>query len=225
MIGSSELRIRAMRPDEIAVAVDWAAEEGWNPGHADAPCFASVDPDGFFVGEIDGAPAAVISCVNYDERFAFLGFYIVRPELRGRGYGLNIWQTAIAHAGGRAIGLDGVPTQQGNYRKPGFALAHRNIRYGGEVNRDAMPDARCFPLGEIPLKAIEASDAAVFPAPRASFLRSWIATPGHIGRAFVQNGELQAWGVARPCRLGFKIGPLVAHDRAAAETVCSALIS
>jgi hypothetical protein len=40
------MRIRSMRPDEISIAVDWAAAEGWNPGLADATCFSSVDPDG-----------------------------------------------------------------------------------------------------------------------------------------------------------------------------------
>jgi hypothetical protein len=49
---------------------------GWNPGLADAKCFNTVDPEGFFIGELEGAPAATISCVNYDDRFAFLGFYI-----------------------------------------------------------------------------------------------------------------------------------------------------
>jgi Acetyltransferase (GNAT) family len=90
------LRIRTMRPDEIAIAVDWAAAEGWNPGLADAACFATVDPEGFLIGELDGAPAATVSCVNYDPRFAFLGFYIVRGDVRGRGYGLRIWNAAIA---------------------------------------------------------------------------------------------------------------------------------
>src|ERR1700757_2489473 len=93
------LRIRTLRPDEIALAVEWAAAEGWNPGLNDAACFATVDRDGFLAGELDGAPAATISCVNYDGNFAFLGFYIVRADLRGRGYGLRIWQEAIAHAG------------------------------------------------------------------------------------------------------------------------------
>ena len=95
----SELRIRAMRPKEIAIAADWAAAEGWNPGLADAACFATVDPQGFFIGELDGEPAATVSCVNYDARFAFLGFYIVREDLRGRGYGLRVWNAAIARAG------------------------------------------------------------------------------------------------------------------------------
>jgi hypothetical protein len=49
-----DLSIRVMRPDEIGIAADWAAAEGWNPGLADAACFATVDPEGFLIGEVDG---------------------------------------------------------------------------------------------------------------------------------------------------------------------------
>ena len=203
----NDLRIRTMRPDEIAIAVDWAAAEGWNPGLADAACFATVDPDGFLIGELDGAPAATVSCVNYDARFAFLGFYIVREDLRGRGYGLRIWNAAIAHAGARVIGLDGVVAQQENYKKSGFALAYANVRYGGTVAAPAAPPASVIPLTEVPLAAVEADDATVFPAPRAAFLRAWIGSPGHVGRALVRDGRLAAWGVIRPCRTGLQDRP------------------
>ena len=37
------LCIRILQPDEIALAIDWAAAEGWNPGISDAACFATVD--------------------------------------------------------------------------------------------------------------------------------------------------------------------------------------
>ena len=214
-----------MRPEEIAIALDWAAAEGWNPGLADAACFASVDRDGFLIGELDGTGAATISCLNYDGRFAFLGFYIVRADLRGRGYGLRIWNAAIAHAGDRTIGLDGVVAQQDNYRKSGFRLAYANIRYGGRVSPLSAPAAALVPLKQVPFAALEADDARVFPAPRAAFLRSWIGAPRHIGRALVRDGNLAAWGVIRPCRRGHKIGPLVADDRAAAEAVLAALIA
>lgn len=217
--------IRTMRPDEIALAAEWAAAEGWNPGLADAACFATVDPDGFLVGELDGETAATISCVNYDARFAFLGFYIVRPDLRGRGYGLQTWNAAVAHAGGRVIGLDGVVAQQDNYRKSGFQLAYANIRFGGVVAASAAPPAGIVALRDVPLAMIEASDATVFPASRPQFLRAWIGAPGHVGCALMRDGRLTGWGVIRPCRSGRKIGPLVADDRAAAEAVLSALLA
>jgi GNAT superfamily N-acetyltransferase len=108
-----------MRPDEISIAVNWAAAEGWNPGLADDACFAAADPEGFFIGELKGALAATVSCVNYGASFALLHFYTVRKDLRGRGYGLRIWNAAIAHAGPRVIGLDGVLAQQQNYTKSG----------------------------------------------------------------------------------------------------------
>src|SRR5215471_14965556 len=183
MTCAADLRIRAMRPEEIAIAVDWAAGEGWNPGLGDAACFSTVDSHGFLVGELDRAPAATISCLNYDGRFAFLGFYVVRADLRGRGYGLRIWNAAIAHAGARTIGLDGVVAQQDNYRKSGFRLAYANIRYGGRVGPLSAPAAAIVPLKEVPFAALEADDARVFPAARAAFLRTWIGAPGHIGRA------------------------------------------
>ena len=214
-----------MRPDEIALAAEWAAAEGWNPGLADASCFAAVDPDGFLVGELDGEAAATVSCVNYDERFAFLGFYIVRADLRGRGYGLQLWNAAVEHAGGRVIGLDGVVAQQDNYRRSGFQLAYANIRFGGIVAALAAPPAGIVALRDIPLAVIEASDATVFPAPRRQFLRAWIGAPGHVGCALMRDGRLNGWGVIRPCRRGRKIGPLVADDRAAARAVLSALLA
>jgi GNAT superfamily N-acetyltransferase len=219
------LTIRTMRPDEISIAVDWAAAEGWNPGLADAACFASTDPEGFLIGELDGKPAATVSCVNYGARFAFLGFYIVREDLRGRGYGLRIWNAAIAHAGTRVIGLDGVTAQQENYRKSGFALAYANVRYGGTVAAPAALRADVIALSDVPMAAVEADDATVFPAPRSAFLRAWIGAPGHVGCATVRDGRLAGWGVIRPCRNGFKIGPLVADDRATAEAVLSALLA
>ena len=220
----SDLQIRNLRPEEIAIAVDWAAAEGWNPGLSDAACFAIPDAKGFFVGEIDGEPVATVSCVNYDDRFAFLGFYIVRSNFRDRGHGLHIWNAAIAHAGARVIGLDGVVAQQDNYKKSGFQLAYANIRYGGFVAAPSRPPGDVVALDKIPFALVEADDATVFPAPRSAFLRAWIGTSGHVGRALLRDGKLAAWGVIRPCRTGRKIGPLVADDRTAAEAIVQALL-
>jgi ribosomal protein S18 acetylase RimI-like enzyme len=220
----SDLQIRNLRPEEISIAIDWAAAEGWNPGLSDAACFAIPDAQGFFVGEIDGEPVAAVSCVNYDDRFAFLGFYIVRSDHRGAGHGLRVWNAAIAHAGARVIGLDGVVAQQDNYKKSGFQLAYANIRYGGTVVAPPAP-TDVVALDKVPFALVEADDATVFPAPRSAFLRAWIKTSGHAGRALLRDGRLAAWGVIRPCRSGHKIGPLVADDRAAAERVVQALLA
>ena len=221
-MSDDDFRVRAMRPQEVALAVDWAAAEGWNPGLADAGCFAAADAGGFLLGAYQGSPAATLSVVNHDARFAFLGFYIVRPELRGRGFGLRTWQAGIERAGARSIGLDGVVAQQDNYRKSGFDFAYNNVRYGG-VPAGLRAGEATLPLREVPFELIAQSDASVFPADRPAFLRGWIGEKGHRGRALMRNGRLVGWGVIRPCRRGRKVGPLVADDRAAAEAVLAAL--
>ena len=220
----NDLCIRTMRADEVSIAIDWAAEEGWNPGLVDASCFATVDPEGFLIGELDGAPVATISCVNYGASFAFLGLYIVRKNVRGLGYGMRMWNAAIAHAGSRVIGLDGVVAQQESYQKSGFSPAYANVRYGGTVAApDPLPSV--IALTEVPLPAVEAYDATVFPAPRSAFLSAWMRAPAHVGRALVRDGRLAGWGVIRPCRKGRKIGPLFADDSRAANAVLAGLLA
>lgn len=214
------LTIRPMAASEMFLALDWAAAEGWNPGLGDAECFATVDPEGFWLGELGGKPVATISVVNYDDRFAFLGCYIVRPDRRGQGLGWQLWQAAIAHAGSRTIGLDGVVEQQDNYRRSGFMVAHRNIRYGGVVQPAPLDDA--LPLVDLRTIAFDlmvAADRRVFPAPRPDFLHAWITAPGHRSRGYLQRGDLAGWGVIRPCRRGYKVGPLIAQNPAIAQAI------
>jgi hypothetical protein len=124
--------VRTMQPDEVGMARAWAAAEGWNPGLHTGRCFYTADPGGFFVGELDGQPISCISCVAYDDAFGFVGLYIVRPEFRGRGYGLRTWRVGMAHLGTRNVGLDGVRAQQRNYERSGFAVAYHHVRYQGE---------------------------------------------------------------------------------------------
>jgi GNAT superfamily N-acetyltransferase len=214
---------RTMSRHDVELALDWAAAEGWNPGLADAGCFAAADAGGFLLGEYQGQPAATLSVVNHDAHFAFLGFYIVRPDLRGRGFGWRTWQAGIERAGSRSIGLDGVVAQQDNYRKSGFVFAYNNVRYGG-VPAGLRAGETTVPLRDVPFELIAQSDAVVFPENRPAFVHEWIEAKGHEGRALIRNGRLVAWGVIRPCRRGRKVGPLVADDRAAAHAVLAALV-
>lgn len=83
--------IRVMTRQEVDIAIDWAAKEGWNPGLYDAHCFYTADPNGFLVGLLGDEPIATISVIKYGDSFGFLGFYIVKLTYRGNGYGIQIW--------------------------------------------------------------------------------------------------------------------------------------
>jgi hypothetical protein len=218
-----DIEVRRLSASDVHLALDWAREEGWNPGRFDAACFHAADPDGFFVALHDGEPAAVVSVVRYGDRFAFLGLYICRPDLRGRGYGIRVWNAGIAYAGDRTIGLDGVPAQQPNYARSGFVLAWRNARYSGIGGGE--PVSGLTDLDTIPFAQVARYDSRVFEADRRRFLRTWVAQPDAIRLGVVRDGDLAGWGLLRACAEGYKIGPLFADDPATAERLLDGLLA
>ena len=214
------LQIREMRSDEIGLAIDWAAQEGWNPGLDDAASFAAADPQGFLIGLLGEQPVAVISAVRYGSGFAFIGCYIVAPQFRGRGFGWTIWQAAMHRLEGRNIGLDGVVAQQDNYRRCGFRLAHRNIRFAGKAGRISATLPESVSIETIQSQAfasIARYDRAFFADDRNAFLSAWIAQPRAVGLVVKQAGAIVGYGLLRPCRNGYKFGPLFADAPAFAE--------
>ncbi|MEV0318120.1 GNAT family N-acetyltransferase [Streptomyces sp. NPDC050658] len=217
------LVISRATPDDWRVVVGWAADEGWNPGRADIPSFFAQDPEGFFIGRIDGEPASAISVVNYDDQYAFLGFYLVRPDLRGQGHGLAVWRAALAHAGRRTVGLDGVVAQQPNYRRSGFEFAHSTQRYIGPTPAGGSTPPNVRPVEAAGLRAITDYDATSTPADRPRFLESWLTAPGHRALARIVDGRVTGYGVIRPAGEVLRIGPLFADTRADAEALFDGL--
>ena len=216
--------IRTMRSDEIKIAIEFAAREGWNPGLHDAACFHAADPGGFLVAECLGQPVGCIAAVSYAGRFGFIGLYIVAPAWRERGLGRRLWTEGMARLAGQVVGLDGVPAQQENYRRSGFELAWQNVRFAGAARHTSRTEpAQIAPLGAVDFALLCADDRRVFPAPRAEFLRCWIAMPDAAGLAWLERGRVAGWGLIRRCREGHKIGPLVADDPSIASALFAAL--
>lgn len=222
---AEDLRIGLLSAAELDTAVEWAATEGWNPGLADASAFRAQDPEGFRGLFVEGALAVTLSAVRYAGGFAFVGFYICRPDLRGRGLGLKLWQAGLAGLSDRTIGLDGVVAQQANYAASGFILAHRNIRYGGPAPTIDALDPRIAPVEGQWRAAVMDYDARHFGFPRPDFLAAWLAPPLGKALALVEHGAVRGYGVIRACRTGHKIGPLFADDRACAEALFHALVA
>ncbi len=222
---SADYIIRTMSRDEINTAIEWAASEGWNPGLYDADCFYETDPEGFLVGELHHKPIATISAVKYGKTFGFLGFYIVKPAYRKQGYGLSIWNVGLNRLSGRNIGLDGVVAQQDNYKKSGFQLAYRNIRYEGISDGNHPDIPGIINISQVPFNFLERYDRPLFPDTRSQFLRSWLHQPDSVALGIMQDGVLSGYGMIRVCRSGYKIGPLFADNPKLAQSLFISLKS
>jgi GNAT superfamily N-acetyltransferase len=167
-----------------------------------------------------------ISVVKYGADFAFLGLYIVHPAHRGKGYGKAIWDAGIASAEGRTIGLDGVPAQQDNYRKSGFALACRSARWSGTLRGLVTTRSYVRPVTDADFEAVAAFDRRYFPAERRNFLAAWLApSASRQTEAFFEDGRVRGYGTIRRCIDGWKIGPLFAETPSIAEALLAALVT
>lgn len=220
---AKDLVIRNMTLEEFCMAIEWAAQEGWNPGIHDAECFYAADPDGFFLAELAGKPAGCLSAVAYDDHFGFAGFYIVKSGLRGQGIGHQLIRQASAYMGNRSIGNDAVIAQQQTYKKYGFSMAYRNIRYCGIAASGKAIVTEIMELNQISFDRLLAYDRGMFPAERSAFLNCWINQAEGRALGYVKNGNLSGYGVIRKCRQGYKIGPLFADSEEIADELFLAL--
>lgn len=212
-----------MTCDDVDLALAWAAREGWNPGIADAECFYAVHPAGFLLGCLSGQPVCCISVVAYGLTFGFVGFYIVTPELRGRGYGHQLWQIGMACLNSRIVGLDGVILNRKTISDPGSSsLTEIYVTVESSMCvHDSDP--RLTSIGAGLEKDVLAYDRIFFPAPRDNFLQCWLRPEQRKGIALIEKGQVRGYGVVRACRNGYKIGPLFADDEEVADILFRAL--
>ncbi|MEX1294814.1 MAG: GNAT family N-acetyltransferase [Candidatus Limnocylindrales bacterium] len=221
------LTLRLMSEDEVVRLVDWAADEGWNPGLHDARVFWQADPQGFIAAELGDEVVGGGSIVSYHREFGFMGLFLVRPEFRGRGLGTQLWHARLRLLqsrlrAGAAIGMDGVLEMQAWYAEGGFGFAHRSLRYEGTgvavVRAPGLTEAR-----DVPFERIAEYDRRCFATWREGFLRPWLEQPESLALAAVEEGTVKGYGVIRRCRVGGKIGPLFADDPDVAESLYTAL--
>ncbi|HVP95393.1 MAG TPA: GNAT family N-acetyltransferase [Methanoregulaceae archaeon] len=217
------VKLRQMTREEADIVIDWAADEGWNPGLHDADAFFQTDPSGFFAIEAGKTLAGSFALVRYNDDFMFGGLYIVHPDYRGKGIGRAMLDFTRDYAADHNLGIDGVFAMQPVYQKAGFKFAYRNIRFegigGGNIDRSLTI------LRKVPFPRVLVYDSLHFPAVRENFLKHFIYQLDSTGFAAIEGDSLTGYGFVRKCRNGYKIGPLFADTEEIAEMIYSALAS
>lgn len=216
-------KIRQAKLKDMEFFIEMADKEGWDPGLYDAKAFFAADNNGFFIGELNGVPISCISAVKYQD-FGFIGFYIVKKEYRGKGYGLELWKHALNYLKNVNMGLDGVVAQIENYKKFGFNLAHSNARYSGKFKVDEFIHPNIVEANKVDFVSLCEYDKLHFCNSRENFLKEWISQKESFSVCYLE-GEIKGFGVCRKTSKGYKIGPLFAQNKDVAEIIFLHLIS
>jgi len=214
---NESLILRPLVREEVSMACEWAAAEGWNPGLHDAEVFWKTDPKGFLGMELEGELIGTGSIVSYEGKYGFMGFFIVKKEFRGKGYGTRFWYHRCNLLRSRlrpeaAIGMDGVLEMKEWYAKGGFQFSHDSIRMEGIAQKSKCAK-EVVDLSDVSFHQILEYDRKCFGCNREGFLKNWIAMPNALALGFLKGGQLLGIGVIRSCRVGFKIGPLFADSQ------------
>jgi GNAT superfamily N-acetyltransferase len=175
-----DYRIERMPFSGVETVIDWAAAEGWNPGLCDAACFYAIDPNGFFMGGLDGRPIARVAMPVYDESFAFCGLYIVDSAYRGRGFGLSLTKASLDYIGDRNAGLDGVEAMAEKYARLGYRRAHRSSATASYRSSNKLRCAR-------------SSRSHKCPSPRSRLTTAHISSRPGIGSSSAGSASRMRW--------------------------------
>ncbi|PLW96956.1 MAG: GNAT family N-acetyltransferase [Marinilabiliales bacterium] len=224
-----KLKIKKLSPEGVKTLVQWAAEEGWNPGPHDAEVFYATDQDGFYGYFMDDELIAGGAIVSYAGKFGFMGLFIVKPQYRSLGIGRQLWYQRRDMLLKRldpdaAIGMDGVVAMQPFYEKGGFTIAFRDMRYSRagekfEVNHSISTITN----DDIP--EIIDYDTKCFGVERAQFLIPWLQLPESKTFKYVENGGIKGFAITRKAMEGHKICPLFADNAIIAEELYRACLN
>lgn len=218
-------KLRGFQPKDTAFIRSLVAKQGWNAGVHDVETFTEVDPDAWIVAEIDERPVGIVLATRWNESHGWIGLYLVHPEFRGRGIGLELFQAALARLAPGGVGLDGDARQQANYRRSGFVDVHANTRWRGPARlwRTGTETAEAVDARGLPIEPFVDLDARAVGSPRPRLLRAWFAQPEARHVALLRDGHLAGLATARPARQGWKIGPLYAPDVSGAAALLAAV--
>ena len=241
------LTIRPLTAHDIPTVMAWARQEGFTPGVGDVAIYRQTDRQGLWVGWLDQEPVGCIAGVRYNDAYGFVGLFLVVPDHRGEGYGLQLWRHALQHlADLPCIGLEAAPDRVEDYAGWGFAAASPTTRWqrlGDGTAPQSLAPMRsaspaeassqptwCVLAGEaIPEAAVQRFDAQREPSPRPHFLHQWLHhSAGTVHALLDREGTCHGFGRIRPCLLkqgeGWRIGPLVADHPGAARALVESLL-
>ena len=211
---------------DIEFAFKIARQENWGMALGDKECYFAADPEGFFIGELNGKKVCSLSMIKYPRsKLAVMGFGITVPEYRERGY-LREIAKHVRQSAPEEYCIQGDALK---YLIP-FLQNEIGLRNFGWVNlcsivnsKNAVDLLKTYgnnssislrPAVEIDCEQLSNYEEDVIRIYRKSFLQKWISFPGRKGWvALNAKGTIVGFVVSREIlqpKHTHKVAPLYA---------------
>lgn len=214
-MASAGIRLRHLTGADIPFAMRLKTLAGWNQLEADWRRFLALEPEGCFVAEYDGQPAATATALSYGQRFGWIGMMLVDPERRRLGIASALMDRAIEYLTRRGVEtakLDATPMGKTVYDQRGFVNEYRIERRVRPPQSVTLQSHSCRRILPQDLDRIAEFDAEFFGADRKALLVTLLRDAPEL--AFQTDG---GYVMGRRGTNAAQIGPLVALSVETAE--------
>jgi len=219
------MEIRGFTLDDIPFALEQTSREGWFTCAAAFESYLEHDPEGSFIGWIDGERAGMVTTTRYTTS-AWIGNLIVPPRLRSRGIGRRLMEHGLRHlqsAGVRTIRLDADPPGLALYRSLGFVDECESLRFRRK-GPERSPVHGVEPLAPAQVKEVLAFDARRFGDDRTRLLEMLYLRGKEAWVAWQSDG-VSGYVLTEETGLGLRIAPCVATDAEIAGRLLQAVLN
>ena len=218
--------IKTMTKQDLAMALDWAKKESWNPAFRDHEVFYAADPLGYRMLWVDGKPIASLATVKYSDQYAFFGLYIVHPKFRSQGYGKLLWNfSAESVSACTTMALNGTLEQVETYKRSGFCRSNLNTRWSTNLFNSKVRNSPCKSTLTNTANLMDVVDldyksSSIY---RPEFWKKLLSKPESFFLSLNEGGSMKGFGLVSRCVNGYKLGPVYASEQDVAEDVVIAL--
>jgi GNAT superfamily N-acetyltransferase len=224
--------IRPLELSHVERALRLSTQAGWNQVEADWRRLIHLWPQQCLGGWLDDQLVATGTLATYPANtgpVGWVGMILVDRSHRGRGLGTAIMEAVLKTAerlgvtrlGVTRLGLDASDQGEPIYRRLGFQTCTEINRWTG---RGALDDTALFRRDKADWPKILSLDLEACRADRSALLYEVTTSTAPDMRWLTARDRALAYGIVRPGRLAWHVGPLVATDIDSATRVVDDLI-
>lgn len=212
-----------MTIDDLGLGLSLSHQAGWNQTEADWRRFIELEPEGCFVGELNGRSVGTTTTCVF-RKTAWIAMVLVEVSARGNGVGTTLLKHSIEYLKSRqvrTIRLDATSLGRPIYEKLGFVPDYELARFEGVAPRGKKSSAV--------VKAGSEMFADLIEFDRRMTGRERVKMLGRLFEEFPENiritrraDEIEGFITMRPGANAVQIGPCTAMPDAGSALLCDA---
>jgi GNAT superfamily N-acetyltransferase len=200
-----------MNVADLGLGLHLCRQAGWNQVESDWRRFLDMQPEGCFVGVLDGVPVGTtVTCLF--GTVAWIAMVLVEVGVRRQGVATALLRHALHfldERGVRTVRLDATAAGQPVYEKLGFTPEYRLARYEGTAPRTgAQAHVTEATAGLLP--QIIALDCQATATRREKMLTRLLAEAPQAVRVWRRDGQVDGYVATRRGAHAVQVGPCIA---------------